>query len=183
MTFIVPAIMAAAGSLGGGTAAAGTAAAGTAAAGSSTLMTASTLLSGVATAGGVLAAIGAGKAQADSYKQQAFTSKMEAENEQVAGLQRTTAMKRELARILGENDVNYAAAGIDLSGGVAKEARQTAEARAAQEISIDRSMTDAKRGMLRAQAAAYRRLGRQAKTTGFLNAITAAGEGISGMLK
>lgn len=146
-------------------------------------LSASTLLSGVATAGGVLAAMGAGRAQAESYKAQAFTTDMEAENEKVAGLQRTTAMKRELARILGENDVNYAAAGIDLSGGVAKEARDTAEARAAQEINIDRSMTDAKRGMLRANAASYRRMARQAKTTGFLNAISAAGEGLSGMAR
>lgn len=147
------------------------AAAGGAAAG--TGLSASSLLSGIATVGGVLAAMGAGNAQAESYKAQAFTSDMEAENEKAQSLQRTTAMKRELARILGENDVNYAAAGIDLSGGVAAEARQTAEKRAAQEISIDRSMADAKKAMLKAQAATYRRLASQARTTGFLNAIAA----------
>jgi hypothetical protein len=172
MTMIVPALL-------GGLKAAGAAAG--AASGGSGLFSASSLLSGVATAGGVLAAIGAGRAQSESYKAQAFTSKMEADNEQVAGLQRQTAMKRELARILGENDVNYAASGIDLSGGVAKEARDTAEAQAAREINIDRSMTDAKRGMLRAGAATYRRMAKQAKTTGFFNAVTAGATGLSDM--
>jgi hypothetical protein len=146
---------------------------GAAAGAAGTGISASSLLSGVATVGGMLAAIGAGNAQAESYKAQAFTSDMEAENEKAQSLQRTTAMKRELARILGENDVNYAAAGIDLSGGVAAEAGQSAEKRASQEISIDRSMADAKAAMLRAQAASYRRLASQAKTTGFLNALGA----------
>jgi hypothetical protein len=136
-------------------------------------ITASGLLSGVATVGGVLGALAAGAAQSESYKAQAFTSDMEAENEAAQSFQRTTAMKRELARILGENDVNYAAAGIDISGGVAADARSAAERRAAQEISIDRSMSDAKRGMLRAQAASYRRLAAQARTAGLFNAIAA----------
>lgn len=136
-------------------------------------LSASGLLSGIATVGGVLAAIGAGKAQSESFKAQAFTSDMEAENEKAQSLQRTTAMKRELSRILGENDVNYASAGIDISGGVAQEARGSAETRAAQEISIDRSMADAKSAMLKANAASYRRMAKQAKSTGFLNAIAA----------
>lgn len=157
MTMILPVLMGAIGA----PAATGAAASG---------ISAASLLSGVATVGGVLASIGAGNAQARSLDAQAAATRMEAENERVTSLQRSTAMKRELARILGENDVSYAAAGIDLGSGVAQEARGAAETRAAQEISIDRSMSDARRGMLRASAATYRRMARQARTTGFMNA-------------
>lgn len=133
---------------------------------------ATAILGGIASVGGALAAIGAGQAQAEGYRAQAFTTTMEAQNEKAQSVQRTGAMKRELARILGENDVNYAAAGIDISGGVAEDARQSAETRAAQEISIDRGISDSKRLMLRANAASYRKLARNAEKTGMLNAFT-----------
>jgi hypothetical protein len=171
MTMILPALF-------GAGAAAGSATAGL----GSGLLSVSGLLSGVATVGGVLAQIAAGNAQAESYKAQAFASKMEAGNEEIQGVQRQGRMKRELMRILGESDVNYAAAGIDLSGGVAKEARDTAETRATQEINIDRQMTESKRQMLLAQAATYRRMAKQAKQTGFLNAFATAASGVGGMV-
>lgn len=145
----------------------------TGAAAAGTGITASGILSGIATVGGVLAALGAGQAQAESYKAQAFTSDMEAENEKGQSLQRTTAMKRELARILGENDVAFAAAGIDISGGIAEEARGSAEKRAAQEISIDRSMADSKAAMLKANAATYRSMAKKAKSASIFNAFAA----------
>lgn len=180
MTFILPMLggLAGAGGAAGGAAAAAT---GAVASAGSSLFSASGLLSGLATVGGVLASMGAANAQAAAYKNQAWQSKMEAENERIQGLQRTTRMKRELGRIVGESDVNYAAAGIDLSGGVAKEARDTAESRATSEISIDRAMTESRRQTLLAQRAMYRQMAKDAKKTGFLNAFAAAAQGLGGL--
>lgn len=162
---------------GGGAAAAGAGAAGaatglaTAAGGSSGVLS---ILQGAASVAGVLATIGAGNAQAESYKAQAFHSDMEAKNEEAQGLQRTTQLKRELLKIVGESDVNYAAAGIDISTGVAAEARATAEDRASQEISIDRSTTDARAAMARLQAASYRSLAQSAKSNALFSGLASA---------
>lgn len=149
------------------------------AAGSSSL--ALSVLQGGASVLGLLATIGAGKAEAQSLKTKAFESDIEAKNEEAQGLQRTGAMKRELLRIIGENDVNYAAAGIDIGPGVASEARATAERRAAQEISIDRSTTEARAAMLRAQAHGYRSLARQAKKNRLFEGLSTAFTSFAGI--
>jgi hypothetical protein len=151
---------------------------GTTAAAAGSGLSAASILQGAATIGGVLASIGAGKAQAESYKAQAFEAELERENENAQHVQRASAFKRELLRIVGENDVSYAAAGIDLSAGAPADARQEQQSRVASEISIDRATTDARMAMLKARAASLRRLARNARTKNLLGGLD---QGLAGL--
>lgn len=150
---------------------AGTAAAPAASAGlgSTTL----SVLQGALGLGQALSSIGKGQAEAGSYRMQAYGAEAEARQEKIAGMQRTTALKRELMKVLGESDVAYAAGGVDLGAGVAQEARQTAQARATDEITIDRSIADARIALQLAKASGYRRLASAAESAGWLGGITA----------
>lgn len=81
--------------------------------------------------------LGAASAAASATRDQAREARLEAGQEQVASVQRQTAMKRELSRVLGANKVAFAAAGIDLAGGIAEDSAANEKKRAAQELSID----------------------------------------------
>ncbi|MCG8273115.1 hypothetical protein MIC97_16575 [Aquamicrobium sp. NLF2-7] len=131
--------------IGGGGAAAGATSAGLG--GASTLLSA---LQAVGTIAGGLAAAGASK-------DMAAQTELQAGQEKVESTQRQTQMKRTLLQVLGENDVTFAAAGIDISGGIAQQARQTANRRAADELTIDRRDSDFRRAMLKMRSQGYRR--------------------------
>lgn len=130
---------------GGGGAAAGATSAGLG--GASTLLSA---LQAVGTIAGGLAAAGASK-------DMAAQTELQAGQEKVESTQRQTQMKRSLLSVLGENDVAFAAAGIDISGGIAQQARQTANRRAADELTIDRRDSDFRRALLKMRAQGYRK--------------------------
>ncbi len=101
--------------------------------------------------------VGAGLAAASASRDMADQTDLQAGQEKVAETQRQTQMKRTLLQVLGENDVTFAAAGIDISGGIAQQARQTASKRAADELTIDRRDSDFRRAMLKMRAQGYRR--------------------------
>jgi hypothetical protein len=65
-------------------------------------------------------------------------------------------MKRELARVLGENDVAFAAAGIDLGAGMAETTRAAAKRQTAGQLSIERQDDEMQRALLKARANGYR---------------------------
>jgi hypothetical protein len=151
-----------------GTAAAGTA--GTAAATAGTASTVFNILQGTASVFGALSAIGAGAAAADEANAQAFQAQDQAVAEEAQGLARRTEMKRSLARIIGENDVNFAAAGIDISSGIAAGNREFQNREAVSQMTIDRADTDRQRAALRARASGYRGVARSRRAAGFLEA-------------
>ena len=134
------------------------------------------ILQGVATAGSILGTLAAGNAKSDSYMLQAGSSDLAAQKEQTAGMKRSTGLKRELMKVLSDNDVAFAAAGIDIGTGAAADARNAAETRATQELSIDRADTDARIAERRAEAAGYRRNAKSAKRGALFQAI---GQGAS----
>lgn len=159
----------------GGVAASGAASAGAATAGGlGSFLTGSSglsILNGVATAAGVMSTLAAGKAEAAGYRTQAAQADFDAKQEQVDGVRRTTRLKQALLQALGENDVAYAASGIDLGTGVAANNRANAEKLAATEISIDRNTTDARSAMLRGRSAAYLKLASSAQSGALFKAI------------
>lgn len=134
------------------------------------------ILQGIASAVSAAGAIGAGLAAASASEDQAVETELQAGQEQLAGVQRQTQMKRELLRVLGENDVAFAAAGIDISGGIAQDSRAEANQRAATEISIDRSDDEFRRALLRARATGLRKKAGSQATGGLLSAL---GTGLS----
>lgn len=128
------------------------------------------ILQGTASVFGALSAIGAGNAAAADAQAQAFQAEDQAVAEQASGIKRATDMKRSLARIIGENDVNFAAAGIDISSGIAADNRAEQQRVASSELTIDRADADRQRAALRARAAGYRGQARQRRMAGYLEA-------------
>lgn len=158
----------------GATAAAG-AATGAATAGSGALAA----LQGFSTVLKVLGTIGAGAAAARESNDLADQTMLQEGQEQLAGEQRKTKMSRELARVLGNNDVAYAAAGIDLTQGVAAENAASAKQRAADEISIDQQDTDFRRSLYRMRAQNLRSRAKSQRGGALLTAMgDVAGYGI-----
>lgn len=160
--------------LSGSAAAAGTAAtAGAAAAGTAATFgsTATMILQGVAGVTSILSGLAASNSQADAYEMKAADADFAEVDERSQGMARTTALKKELAAALGENDVKFAAAGIDLSGGVAEDTRQNLESDTAQELTIDRADTSARRALHRSRAAGYRGLAKSTRRAGGLAAF------------
>lgn len=139
----------------------------TAAAGSGAL----TALQGFATTLKVLGGIGAGIAAKNQANAAADQTELQSGQEQLQATQRQTTMKRELARVLGQNDVTYAAAGIDLAGGVAQSNATEAKKRAMDEISIDQQDTDFRRALYRMRARSQRQQGKSAMGGAMLGAL------------
>jgi hypothetical protein len=133
--------------------------------------TALTILSGVATVASIAGNLQAAEASAQQSLANAMQADLEGGQQRLASTQRQTAMKRELARVLGENDVAIAAAGIDLSGGIAESSRASAMKAATRELSIERSDDDARRALIKARANGYRRQAASYRTGGMLAAF------------
>lgn len=150
------------------TAAAAGGVAGTAAASSTAL----TILQGATSVFGALSAIGAGSAAADQANAQAFQAENEVVAEEARGLDRSTRLKRSLARVVGDNTVNFAAAGIDISSGIAAEDRQEQTRRAVSELNIDRADTERQQAALRARGAGLRGQARTRRLAGFIKGGT-----------
>lgn len=155
----------------GAATAATTAAAGVATAGSTALQ----ILQGVATAVSVLGSIGSGLSALQTANEEADATELQAGQEQLAGEQRRLTMRRELARILGENDVAFAAGGVDVTGGIAANARRGASEDAAFDMSIDRSQDEYRRALLQVRARGLRRRGGEQMFAGL---ASAAGAGL-----
>lgn len=155
----------------------GTAAATTAASTLGTLgSTALTVLSGIATVASIAGNLQASEASAQQSLQNAVQADLEVGQQRNASTQRQTAMKRELARVLGENDVAIAAAGIDLNGGIAESSRASAKKAAARELSIERADDDARRALIKARANGYRRQAASYRAGGMIAAIGEAAD-------
>lgn len=151
-----------AGAFGGGGAAAG-------AAGTSAFLTGAQTIASVL---GAVGTIGAGMASAQASRDQADQAILQAGQEKVETTQRQTQMKRTLLQVLGENDVAFASAGIDISSGIAQQARQTASKRAADELTIDRRDSDFRRALLKMRAQGYRRQAKSQMGGALLGAAT-----------
>lgn len=119
-------------------------------------------LQGIATTLKVLGGLGAGIAARDQANDAAAETEMQAGQEKLQSTQRQTSMKRELARVLGQNDVIYAAAGIDLSGGIAQQTAAEQSKRATDEISIEQQDSEFRRALYRLRARGQRAAGKSA---------------------
>lgn len=158
-------------SLGGGLAAtAGVGAGVGAAAGASSALA---ILQGVASAVAAIGAVGTGISAMAASEEAADQADLQAGQEKIQATQRQTQMKRELLRILGENDVAFAAGGVDVGagGGIAEQARAAARKQAATEIGIDRDQDEYRRALLKVRSRGLRRRGGEQLMGGFGQAL------------
>lgn len=132
------------------------------------------ILSGIATAASVLGTLTSGMSEAGMLDQQASEARIDAGQQQLQSQQRSNDLRRELFKVLGENDVAFAAAGIDVGGGIAESSRADATRTANRELTIERRDDDMRRAMLRARA---RGLNRAAGATRGASLLKAIGQG------
>lgn len=151
---------------GGGSAAAGatagaatTAAAAPAAAGFSL----STLLQGTATVLGMVQSINAGKADAEALSAAADDAAREIPLETLQGINRRATIKRQMMDSIGEQDVAYAASGVDLSFGTPSQARKEAFREADLGITSDVGTEQTRVARLQEREAEYRKRAAKAK--------------------
>lgn len=135
------------------------------------------ILGGAATAVSVLQQMQAGDMQAQQYEVQAMGARNEAIGEQAAGASRSAKLRAELMRTLGENDVAFAASGIDISAGEAATRASRTRDTAWGEISIDRASTDARVAGLRGREVAFRQMASGTRRGALLQAV---GTGLQG---
>lgn len=129
------------------------------------------ILSGIATAASVLGTLTAGVSEAGMLDQQASEARIDAGQQQLQSQQRANDLRRELFKVLGENDVAFAAAGIDVGGGIAQSSRADATRMANRELTIERRDDDMRRAMLRARAQGLNRAAGATRGGALLKAI------------
>lgn len=142
-------------------------------------ISASSILSGALTALGVVATLGSGLAEADQMEAQAIDAEMEQSNETLQGISRRASIKREMMDALGAQDVAYAASGVDLSFGTARQARTDAYREADLALTTSNATEQTRVTRLAERAKNYRRGAKSARMLGFVNA---AAKGIGGYL-
>lgn len=143
------------------------AAAGSMAAGSASLAAAGT----GATMLSMASTIFSGMQQRNDLNSMASDTRMQAMEDKLRSTQRQTEMKRNLLQALGENDVAFAAAGIDLSQGAAAANRDRMTQRTVEELNIDRREADFRQAMFRQRAQTYRRRAGQAMGGAMIRAL------------
>uniref|UniRef100_UPI003BAB5BD4 hypothetical protein n=1 Tax=Stappia sp. TaxID=1870903 RepID=UPI003BAB5BD4 len=133
--------------------------------------TALSALQGFGTAFAILGQLGAAGSAARQSEQMAMEADLQAGQARVDGQQKATRMQQELLRVLGENQVATAAAGIDISTGIGLQANAEAKKRAASELSISRDDADMRSALYRLKASGLRSRASSQRTGGLLGAM------------
>ena len=135
------------------------------------------LLQGTLTVLGVVSELSAGQADAEAAELAAQDAKSEKQLETLQGIERRSSIKRAMNDALGAQDVAYAASGVDLSFGTAKQARQEAYREADYANTSDINTSQVRASRLDERFANYKKAASRARFSGFVNAAT---KGIQG---
>ncbi|PZU23917.1 MAG: hypothetical protein DI589_06580 [Shinella sp.] len=173
---------------GGGGAAASTAATtatstATTAATAASGLTLKTLLQGTASVLGMYQAVQAGNADAEAANLAAIDAEREKPLETLQGINRRAGIKQEMMNRVGEQDVAYAASGVDLSFGTPGQARKAAFREADNALGNDVATEQTRIARLDERAANYRKRAARARAGGWFDALTIgakAGSDIAG---
>ena len=149
---------------------AGAAAGGAATAAAAPSFSLSSLLQGTASVLGMVQSISAGKADAEAANAAADDAAREVPLETLQGITRRTALKKEMMDSIGQQDVAYAASGVDLSFGTPSQARTEAFRQADLGLTSDAGTEQTRIGRLNEREAEYRKRARRARQSGLFNA-------------
>jgi len=139
----------------------------------------SSLLQGTATVLGMVQSINAGKADAEAANAAADDAAREVPLETLQGITRRTALKKEMMNSIGQQDVAYAASGVDLSFGTPLQARTEAFREADLGLTSDVGTEQARVGRLQEREAEYRKRAKRARQSGLFNAAIIGVKGAS----
>lgn len=166
--------------LGGGGTAAGTAVAAAPAA-ASTGISISSILQGVATVGGLVASISAGNAEAEKLNAEAVDAEREKTFEVVQSADRKRSLLKAAQEAVGDLDTAYAASGVDLSFGTARQARSEIFRETDLGLDSDSATTSMRLDRLTERASNYRKMAKRAKKMGLINGIVPALSGFASL--
>jgi len=148
---------------------------GAAAAGGGAAVTAgsvfSTLLQGGATLLGMMATVDAGEQEADMYEAKAIDAQAEKPLETLQGIERRASLKQEMVEALGEQEVAFAASGVDLSFGTPAEARKTALREGDRALTSENAVEETRLNRLDERSSQYRTSARRARKSARRNAL------------
>ncbi|MDP9560502.1 UNVERIFIED_ORG: hypothetical protein J2740_001691 [Rhizobium nepotum] len=130
----------------------------------------SSLLQGTATVLGMVQSINAGKADADAANAAADDAAREVPLETLQGINRRTMLKKEMMDSIGQQDVAYAASGVDLSFGTPLQARNDAFRQADLGLTSDVGTEQTRIGRLQERQVEYRKRASRARQSGLFNA-------------
>lgn len=133
------------------------------------------ILTGATSAVSAIQSLQQGNLKAQDAEFKAAVTRNEAMGAQAEGLAKKSAINRELLKTLGEDDVAYAASGVDLGSGAAAGARSHAISLAADEASMNDASTRARVTGYEAQALNYDRMSRQYRSGAMLGALASFG--------
>ena len=141
----------------------------------------SSLLQGTATVFGMVNAINAGKADAEALNSAADDAAREVPLETLQGITRRSSIKQEMMDRVGQQDVAFAASGVDLSFGTPGQARKEAFRQGDLGINVDNGTEQTRVARLNEREAEYRKRASRAKKSGIFDALTMGLKGASSM--
>lgn len=163
---------------GGATAAAGTAV-GTGVGAATSGISLASLLQGTATVFGMVSALNAGKADAEAAELAAQDAEREKPLETLQGINRKAGIKQKMMEQIGEQDVAYAASGVDLSFGTPMATRKEAFRNADLELTSSNGTEQTRVARLDERAANYRKRAKRARSAAAMDAIGIGLKGFS----
>ena len=125
--------------------------------------------------------IAAGNAEAQRMELAAQDAEAEKGFETVQSVDRKRSLLKSAAEAVGEQDVAYAASGVDLSFGSALQARKNVYREADVGLNTDSGTTMSRLSRLTERAAAYRSMAKNAKAMGLLQGFTSGFSGFASM--
>jgi hypothetical protein len=138
-----------------------------------------TLLQGGATILGMTNAFAAGKADEEAALLAADDTKREVPLETLQGIKRRASIKQEMMDRIGDQDVAYAASGVDLSFGTPGQARKEAFREGDLGLTSDVGTEQTRVARLNEREAAYRKRAARAKSSGIFDAAMIGFNGAS----
>lgn len=137
------------------------------------------ILQGTASVLGLVASISAGAAEGEALDLQAADADREQALENLQGIERRGSIKRAMVDALGAQDVAYAASGVDLSFGTARQARTDAFREADLGLTTSAGTTMTRLSRLSERAANYRSSAKRARMGGFLSGLAGFGSNLA----
>lgn len=128
------------------------------------------MLQGGATVLGMVNAVNAGNADAEAATLAAEDAAREVPLETLQGIQRRSSIKQEMMDRIGEQDVAYAASGVDLSFGTPGQARKEAFRQGDLALTSDVGTEQTRVARLQEREVNYRKRAARAKSGGWFDA-------------
>lgn len=133
-------------------------------------VTLSQILQGGFTVLSAASSIAAGAADADAMSAQAEDALAEIPLENLQGINRRNSIRAQMAEAIGAQDVAYAASGVDLSFGTARQARKDSYREADFALTNDQAVQTTRTSRLQLRAAEYRKAAKRARWGGLVDA-------------